>query len=325
MTSGNEQELRSVFSIIWERRALAFSITGLAILAGIGYTLFAPSIWEAKATIVFPVRTPSLLGAGSFDQSSLTATLTGGPTPLKVFAGIIESESALGMVSQMTGLSRLDVRTMRTITEETMASSITIGARSSNPDLAKSVVNDHIIALRKINDTITKPLVANDAEVIKLQLDKQKLVLAAAENALLRFQQSAQTAPSIISSSTGKDSNIIPSAGRWADMLQQLNIQHAMLDSSINDASSRMRVIAKNVKDLPASLPPVDKWRGKLTDLEYDLQIKGLSLAEEAPEMVRLRKSIDVTKSELQSEIAKYSKAANAGMVDPTGVGTSFP
>ena len=80
MINQNEQEIQSIFSIVWVRRKLAMTVAGSVVILGIAYTLFAPAIWEAKSTIVFPVRTPSLLGAGSFEQTGLAATLGGGPS-----------------------------------------------------------------------------------------------------------------------------------------------------------------------------------------------------------------------------------------------------
>ena len=325
MSQPNEDELQSVFAIIWERKKILFSVIGLAVLAGIGYTLIAPAIWEAKATIVFPVRTPSLLGSGSFEQSGLAATLSGGPTQLKIFSGMMESDTALNFVAKQVGLTKREVKDMRNLSEQAAASSIDISARSTNAVQAKAIVAAHIQALTNINNTVSKPLVSNDSEVLKNQVDEQKKKLAKAEQTLLAFQQTAVTAPSIVAGGAGKDLNIVPNAGKWADMEKSLELQLVQLDSSIRDGESRMNQISKSKKDLPVAIPPVEKWRGKLTDLVYDLRIMGLALADSAPEMVKLRQSIDITKAELEKEIVKYSKAATEGLVDPTGLGNKLP
>ncbi len=316
MIQPQDQELQSVFSIVWQRRKLAFTVAGLTIAAGIAYTLFAPSIWEAKATIVFPVRTPSILGAGTFEQSGLAATLSGGPTQLKIFGGMLESDRALGYISDMTNLSRRDVKEMRSLQDQANQNSISISARSKDAALAKKVVALHIEALTKINNSVNKPLVSNDADVLKKQLDEQRIRLRNSENVLLAFQESAQTAPSIGTSGGGKDSSIIANTGRWNEMLRSLELQFVTLDSSIKDAQSRLNQVSGTVKDLPATLPPVEKWRGKLTELEYELKVKGITLAPEAPELVKLRTTIELTKNELKSELSKYTLAANSGMIN---------
>ncbi len=310
------QELKSIFSIVWERRKLAFSIAGLTIIAGLSYTILTPAVWEAKATIVFPVRTPSILGTGSFEQSGLAASLTGGPTPLKIFGGMIESERAIGYVANMSDLSRRAIKDMRSIQDSPSQNSITVSARHTNAALAKRVVSLHLDALTKINNSVSKPLVSDDAVVLKAQVESQKKALQKSEAELLAFQQTAQTAPSFGSSGSGKDSTIVPNAGRWSELLQSLQLQFVTLDTSIKDAQSRIRKLSTSLKDLPASLPPVEKWRGKLTELQYDLKVKELTLAPESPELVKLRKTIEVTENELKSELAKYTKSALAGMVD---------
>ena len=319
MSQANEQELQSVFSIIWERKKNLFTVTGAAVLAGIAYTLFAPAVWEAKASIVFPVRTPSLLGSGSFEQSGLAATLSGGPTQLKIFSNMMESDTALTYVANQVGLPKREVKDMRNFSEQTGASSIDISARSTNAAQAKAIVAAHIQALTDINKAVGKPLVSNDSDVLKGQVDKQKERLQKAEQNLLIFQQTAVTAPSVVAGGSGKDVNIVPNAGKWGDMLKTLELQLVPLVSSIQDAESRMNKMSTKYKNLPASIPPVEKWRGKLTEQQFELKNKELTLAHDAPEMVKLRKAIEITEGELQTELTKYAQAANLGLVDTQG------
>ena len=150
------QELQSILSVVWDRRKLAFSVAGLTIIAGISYTVLAPPVWEAKATIVFPVRTPSILGTGSFEQSGLAASLTGGPTPLKIFGGMLESERAIGYVADMSDLRRRAIKDMRSIQDSPTQNSITISARHTDADLAKRVVTLHLDALTRINNSVRR-------------------------------------------------------------------------------------------------------------------------------------------------------------------------
>lgn len=320
MINQNEQEIQSIFSIVWVRRKLAMTVAGSVVILGIAYTLFAPAIWEAKSTIVFPVRTPSLLGAGSFEQTGLAATLGGGPTPLKIFAGMLDSERALEIVCKETGVTRRKLMEMVSIQEHGTESSISISARNVDADLAKKIVTSYLGALRTINNTIGKPLVSDDATVLKAQLDTQKVTLANSEKALLAFQQTALTAPSVATAGSGKESSVVPNAGKWGEMLRSLELQLVSLDSSIKDAEHRMNLITTSLKDLPASIPPVEKWRGKLIEQEYEKKIKELTLAPEAPELKKLNEAIAVTKTQLSSELEKYAKAANNGMVDTAGL-----
>src|ERR1044072_5303703 len=151
MAQQYEQEVPSVLSMVWERRKIAFGVAAVVFAAGIVYTLTVKPVWEAKATLIFPVRTPSLLGATSFDQTSLAASLTGGPTPLKVFGGMMESEHALNIVAEKSGLPKRRVRDMRSFQDQTTESTIDISARDQDPELAKTIVQLHLDSLDEIN------------------------------------------------------------------------------------------------------------------------------------------------------------------------------
>ncbi len=317
-----ESEMPSVFSLIWARKGLFFAGLALALAAGIGYTVFAAPIWEAKATLIFPVRTPSLLGAGSFDQASLAATLTGGATPLKVFGGMLESERALQYVSEATGLSRRRVREMRRLQDQAMESSLTVLARSQDGDLAKRVVALHLEALERINDEVSRPMAALDGEALEKRVARQREKVALAEANLLAFQSQAISAPSVVATGSGKEANVVPNGSRWGQTLKELELDLGRLNAAIGSTLARTRAIAGQGGKLPASLPPVQKWRERLTALQYDLRIQELTLAPSAPEIQKLRQTIAITEGQLRSELQSYAQAASKGMVDP-GAGDS--
>jgi len=317
VTSNANQELPSVMSMIWARKKIFFAVFGTAVAAGLGYTLFAPAIWEAEATIIFPVRAPSILGAGSFDQSSLAASLTGGPTPIKVYDGILESARALAMVSAGSGLTRRQVEDMRSIQDQTMESTVTITARDRNADLAKKVVALHLQALDTINQQVCEPLASSDADVLAAKVADQQRKVDAAQQQLLAFQKTAVTAPSLAASGSGKDVTFVPATSKWDEMLHDLDLDYNRIQTSIDDVESRTHAIARLGGKLPSDLPPAQKWRDKLTDMQYDLQIQELTLAPQAPEITKLKKAIGVTQGELQSELSKYDVATSQGMVNP--------
>jgi uncharacterized protein involved in exopolysaccharide biosynthesis len=312
-----QNELPSVFSLIWSRRRVAFAAGGAAFGAFLLYAFLSPAIWEAKATLIFPVRTPSLLGTGSFDQASLAATLTGGPTPLKVYGGMLESEQALSIVAEGAGLSRRKVRDMRRLQDQAMESSLTVSARHANPDLARKVVALHLAALEQINERVSRPLASSDADALAVKLAGQRDKVSAAEARLLEFQNRAITAPSVASSGQGKDAVLIPNGSGWSHTLRQLEVEHGRVASVVKSIQSRVQEIASQGGKLPSALPPVQKWRDKLTDMQYELKVQELTLASQAPELVKLRKQIALTETALRSELNKYAAAAGQGMVDP--------
>lgn len=311
------QELPSIFSLIMARKGLFFTGLALAVAAGLGYTLFAAPIWEAKATLIFPVRTPSLIGPGNFDQTSLAATLTGGPTPLKVFGGMLESERALSFVAEHAGLPRRDVKEMRSIQDQAMESSLTVSARSHDADLAKRVVALHLDALDRINQDVSRPMSSLDVDTLRQRVAEQQARVDDAEARLLEFQNRAISAPSIAAVGSGMDANFVPTGSKWAQTLKELELDEGRLSAAIDSTLRRTRSIAGQGGQLPASLPPVQKWRDRLTQMQYDLKIQELTLAPSAPELRKLREAIAVTERQLRSELDKYARAASAGMVDP--------
>lgn len=323
--SETPQELPSVLSLIRSRKKVFWSCFGLCVAGGIAYTLFAPAIWEAKATILFPVHTPSLLGVGDFEQQSLAASLTGGATPLKVYGGMLDSQRTLDYISAKTGLTKRRIDDMRSLQDQNMESSITISARDRDPDLAKRIVALHLEALDEVNREVSDPLSNSDAKVLAAKVEEQRAKVRKAEQNLLDFQNHAVTAPSLAPSlsATGlgiaKDSNFVPASGQWAQALKQLQLEHRKVDTTLNDIEARTHAIARSGGALPSNLPPVVKWRDKLVDLEYDLKMQELTLTPKAPEIVKLRDQIEVTRKQLESELGRYAKATTSGMVDPGG------
>lgn len=317
MSHLNEQELPSVFAMVWERRRIAFTVAGVVVVAGIVYTLLVKPVWEAKATLIFPVRTPSILGVTSFDQTSLAASLTGGPTPLKVFGGMMESEHALNLVSKASGLPKRRLRDMRSFQDQQMESSLTISVRDQDPELAKKVVQLHLDALDEINRKVSRPLASSDADILKIKVDEQQKRVKDAEERLLAFQKTAVTAPNVASSGSGTDATVMPAPTQWSAVLAQLEIDFKRVDTMIRDRESRTNSIAKQGGRLPAAIAPVQKWRDKLTDMQYDLKVQELTLAPEAPELVKLRKAIALTQNQMKSELTKFAKATQQGLIDP--------
>ena len=65
--------------------------------------------------------------------------------------------------------------------------------------------------------------------------------------------------------------------------------------------------------ELEAALPPVKIWRRKLIQLQYDLKVKEISAGPESPEVVSLKKQIELTQSQLKTEVDRYLKTTELG------------
>ncbi len=318
------EEPKSIPRILWDHFWLVLSITMAILILGLGITFMAKPVWQASATIVFPSKIPSILGPnGMTEQSSLAASLTGGPTPLKVYKGFLESERTLKLVSEEVGMRRKEVFLSRQILDQSMESSLTISARSLIPDQAKEIVAAHLKALAAINTEINEPFYLDDAKVLGKKLTEQRSKVDQIEKQLLSFQQSAVTAPSVAASGTGRDSAISPNPSRWQELQRQLEINIQKVNANIKAVRRQVRLSGKS-GDLPSNLPPVRKWRDRLVELEYELKIKELSFGPEAPEIIQLKDSVYETRRNLEDEIAAYSGAIDSGALDPTASDSSL-
>ncbi len=316
----NPLEATPVFASLWVRRRLVFFVLGLSLVAGIAYTIFAPAVWEAKATVIFPVRQPSVLGLASGDASALSSAL-GGPTPVRVYAGILESTRTIDFVSKSTGLSRLDVRQMSKVLDQAMENTITVTASSRNPELAKRIVALHLQAMDSINQDLNLPQAENDVEVINERLVEEQKRIDENEAALLAFQSTAVTAPSVTPTGTGKDSTLVASPSRWVSAQRDLELQYARVESEIGQIQAWSTKVASDGKTLPTPFSGAERWRTALTDLEYELRVKELSYAPTSPEVKKLRAQIAITRTQMEDELSNQVKATQEGLVDQSSVG----
>jgi uncharacterized protein involved in exopolysaccharide biosynthesis len=313
------QETTPAFASLWERRGAVAIILCVSLATGVAYTLFAPAVWEAKATVIFPVRQPSALGLASGDASALTSAL-GGPTPVRVYAGILESARTIDFVAKDAGLSRLDVRQMSKVLDQAMENTITVSASSRNPELAKKVVELHLQAMDRINEDLNLPQAQNDVEVINAQIAEERKAIAENEAALLKFQATAVTAPSVTPTGTGKDSTLVASPSQWVSAQRELELQYARVESEISQIQKWSTKVAEDGKTLPTPFTGAEKWRTALIDLEYQLRIAELSYAPTSPEVKKLREQISITRAQMEAELANQVKATQEGLVDQSSV-----
>lgn len=257
------------------------------------------------------------------DQSSLASALTGGPTPLKIYKGFLESERVLKMVAEASGMKRKDVFKARKIVDQSMESSLTVTARSDNAAEAVKIVQAHLEALDKVNTEVSEPLYEDDAKVLGKKLGEQRIKVERIESQLLSFQQSAVTAPMVSASGSGKESTVVAGPARWQELQRQLEIGIQKVNGSIQSVRKQITASGKS-GNLPSNLPPVKKWRDRLVDLEYELKLKELSFAPESPEVAQLRDTVKETRTKMEKEIAAYAGAVNSGAIDPTAVQESL-
>ncbi len=298
-------------------RGKGIGLTGaVGLLIALLYTIFWAPIWEAKATIYFPVKPLSVLGAsGSVEASSATAALLGGlqATPLRVYRSFLESETAMDSVTKTTGLKRKEVNAMRRFEEQAQSNTLVISAKNTDRDLALEVVRQHVRALRHINAETTLALGGDDVKAIEQRLAQQHEVVARAEASLITTQQALKTAPSQMTTPTGQMTTV---PGSWSVQYRKDEVDLASLNRVLDATKKKMQAALKSGVELPSNLPPVAAFRPRLVELQSQLKIKEHSYGPDAPEVKRLQESIQELNATLNQELARYLKALNSGVVD---------
>lgn len=320
------EDNKPLFASLWDQKTIVLSLTALAIAGGAAYTYFVTPVWEAKTTIVFPVRTPSILGGvGMAEQTSIAASLVGGPTPLKIYKGYLESERTLRLVSEGVGSKKRDVMEQRKILDQTMESSLTILARDKDPEKARRVVELHLDALKAINEEISDPILNDDERVLTERLERQRGIVADYEAKLLAFQKSAKTAPTVAVTGSGKESTVVATPARWQEAQRQLEVELASVNGRLGAATRSVNMSARQKGAVPSHLPPIKKWRDRLVDMQYELKIKEINYAPESPEIKNLKEAIEITEKSMAKEINAYSRAISSRALDPTSPDANVP
>lgn len=313
----------SILGMLWGERKVVGGVLFLAIAASAIYTLVIPPVYLAKATILFPPRAPSVLGmsAGGGDTASLASALVGGSSPIKIYAGILESERTLDFVCDTTHLSHKQVKRMRDVMDQTAENTITVSAKSRDQNEAKAVVQAHIDALRDINQRMNGTLSQDDSVILDAAVVKQKTKVADSETRILEFQSKSVTAPQVATLGSGKDTTAIPMLGNWTAQLRQLEVELVGITSSLAGAQSKFQMYAKSPIDLVSDIPQIAGLRNRISELQYGLKVRELTLGPSEPEIVNIKKQIQIAQQNLGREVSSYLQSIRSGMIDPTNAG----
>jgi uncharacterized protein involved in exopolysaccharide biosynthesis len=289
---------------------LALPVTLCA--AALLYTFLARPVYEAQATLYFPRGSSPTAGVAtvSTESESGLSSLAGGPTPIKIFARFLESETCLEYVSKESGLSSREIHDVRKFEEDPSASMLTVSIDLPVRQQAKRVLEDHLRALANINQRISSTYLTDETSAIEHELATEREKLSEAQAELVGFQRRANSAPSA-------------SASEWQSRLLQAQVDLVSTRSSIRAASAMYSKSLSSQGLSPSDIPPVVKLRPRLVDAQYQLDILLKSLGPDAPEVRHLGEQIDNIKAELRSEVAAYVSSINKGLIDPTGPASS--
>lgn len=322
-----EITLADLFATIWQRKHTVAVVTMLCVLVGVLATWLPAPVYEASSTLLFPAGgAPSLAGLA---QSLGLSIPSGATAPLKMYRAVLESDRIRGLIARQAHVSPKLLLQITTVKDDAQASLITVSVRHKDPRVAQRIARLYVSTLAKLNRELNLPLVRNQTEFLEKELALRTQQLREAENRLLQFHQKMVQEGGAPSTSGGAGASIGSASplralgssisGLDSTYLQQLNsarLQLQQVNEQIATARASAQQLAKSAMNLPADLPPAAQWRQKLADLEYELRVAELTYGPDAPNVVKLKRQIALTRQQLRKEIDNYLQAVNMNL-DP--------
>ncbi|MEP0767106.1 MAG: hypothetical protein HRF45_11265 [Fimbriimonadia bacterium] len=312
-----EDEILGALGRLWRAKWL---ILILAVLVGaltLLVTYLLPPVWKAKATVMLPLRSPSplVMTPGMVDTSAVGNVL-GGPSPLRMLAAMLESETVLQEVTKATGLTRKKLLDIRDVDDRETGNTITISIRHGDRELALKAVRAHLEALRKLTVQLNVPPVTSDAGTLQQALDEKSRELAEAEERLEKFQSSVATAPIVATpNQAGGTAVVLPAA--WLNQLTDAQVELKRMNAVIDGHLQRIEKQSGKAVEFPTDIAAAKPWRDRLIGLEYELRMALVSSAPDSPHIKRIQEQIGITRAELGAQVTKYLQALRDDLLDP--------
>ncbi len=320
-----EITLADLFAIAWQRKRTIAVVTMICVLIAVLATWLPAPVYEASSTLLFPAGGISSLAG--LAQSLGISVPSSGTAPLKMYRAVLESKRTREIIARQTNITPKKLKQITSIKDDIQASLITISVRHKDPRVAQRIAKLYVTTLAMLNRDLNLPLVRNQVEFLENELALRTRQLREAENRLLQFHQRMVQeggAPSASGGAVTSISSVSPLralgssvSGLDSTYLQQLNaaqLQLKQVQQQIATAREAAQQAAKSATNLPADLPLAAQWRQKLTELEYELRVAELTYGPDAPNVVRLKKQIELTRQQLRKEIENYLRAVNMNL-----------
>lgn len=295
-----EVDLRPYFAAV-SRNKLWIFLFGLLVAAGVvGYFYRATPVYEADATLILPLPTDMSGDSGS----GLASVLTGGPDTLSILKGVIESKTVTDYLRAKTKLTKKQIQDNLIVSVNKGTNQISLAYTDSSKAVARDAVVKTIDALQYTTSETTKGMANRQAANLDKAIADRTKDLHDAEEQLAAFVRRAKTAPD-----PGN-----PYSSDYGKRLKEVEFQLGSNNARIAAAGQTAKDIALNAASLPTSVG--GEWRDRLLQLQYQYDTLRTQLGERAPNVVAVKRQIEVTKAHLQDEISKYLQSVQKN-VDP--------
>lgn len=273
----------------WGVLAVAFVIGAGAAAA---WTLAQPKTELARAAIIMPTDEPS------FDA---LAIFGGKPTPVEYYMGILDSNTVRQQIAKVGKVDQKTLRERYSIQANPVQSQVRLACESESKEVALKMAQTALDELRKVVTQTVSSQGSREAGYLAKAITERERELSAAEQRLVEFAKNAKNPVSPESPLAA-----VGNVGRE----KELRIALQRKEQEILVAKTQAKRRAEPSATIPLGILPIEEWRSKVEALEYELSLKRISLGAQAPEIVRLEKSLSVTRQGLQKAVQDYLKAS---------------
>lgn len=282
-------DLRPFYAHLWSHRwkAALWGLLGALVAGAVTYTV--PPVWRSKAVLLLPIP--------SADLGALSAlgSLTGDSDPLFVLQGILQSYPAQKHVGDTMGLTTTEVGDLLAVTTDGSRQQLSIAVDHADSKFGTKMVQSSLDILYKLSADTDLSLAAKQARLYGEAVERQEKLVREVEDQTLAFQKGSLTAPDPSSPYSGLT---------YMRRLQDTELQLGTVERQLAVAKDEAEKQASADAQVPSALVANQKWRDKLVQLEYDLQVAETRLGPMAPEVVRLKREIEVAQKQIKQEIA---------------------
>jgi len=261
----------------------------LAILA-VAATWYATPAWEAEASLLMATK----------ERMSPTLEALIGPqegNPLSILKGILRSRTSVEEIAKRNGIDRKDLEDALKVETENDSNQLTIGITWKGKGKAIAITQSAIDVLEAMRKDIGFSVATRQARLLEQAIAQKTRELDKAEADVKQYQ-------------TRMKSLIDPTnPGSVLDLMRQekqIEQDLGALKLQIREARGRATAVAGASVELPSGLPNAIDWQKRLSKAEYDLRIAKIKEGDASPNVVRLRKELEVTRGQLQKEITNY-------------------
>ncbi len=283
------------------------SIFAFTILAGvIAFTWVIVIPTKYRATTSLLVLAPNLSSASSA-AAQLAVLNASAATPLRTIKGVVMSDRETQAIMDKFGIDWREFEHCFVVVDESQSNQLTISYDSTDKEKNLAILQYSIEKLKELDKEFNFTVGSRQAASLKDEVAKKETEVKKAEDNLLELQKTLKTV---------SDPTDPKTIAAYLEKYQKLELELGGVQAQIRILRNQASTAATN-SSIPSSIPPAKTWQAKLSDIEYKLRVARTTMADQNPEVVRLKRQEQQTREQFQREVQKYLQSVNKNL-DPT-------